>query len=148
MKPYLVVDHYVYCAVCGVWWQVGQVERLINDTLARECSITVQQDRHHLWNRSTFYKCCRNTRMFSLFAKKKKKTKRASHLVSFSVSAVELLCFGLSLHHWVHCFQMGGVGHQWHGDILVADSVHPPVIHSQVIFHITRALRAEKRAKG
>lgn len=70
MKLYLVVDHHVYRAVCGVERQVGQVERLVNDTLARECSVAVQQDRHHLWSHLLFHRPCTNARMISLCAKK------------------------------------------------------------------------------
>lgn len=49
---YLVVDHHVYCAVCGVGGEVRQVEGLVNDPLACERSITVQQNGHHLRNHS------------------------------------------------------------------------------------------------
>lgn len=56
ITTYLIVDHHMYCAVCGVGRQVRKVERLINDPLACERSITVQQNRHHLCNHSTFYK--------------------------------------------------------------------------------------------
>lgn len=56
MSTYLVVDHHVDCAVCGVGGQVRQVEGLVHDPLACEGSIAVQQDGHHLCNHSTFYK--------------------------------------------------------------------------------------------
>lgn len=45
---YLVVHHNVYCAMCGVGWQIRQVERLVHDSLARKGSIAVEQNRHHL----------------------------------------------------------------------------------------------------
>lgn len=48
VSGYLVVDHHMYGAVCGVGRQVRQVERLVHDTLACERSITVEQNRHHL----------------------------------------------------------------------------------------------------
>lgn len=64
-----------------------------------------------------------------------------AYSLALSVSAVELLSFGLSLHHWVHCFQVGWVGHERHCDVPVTDPVHSLVKHPQVIFHITRALQ-------
>lgn len=45
---YLVVDDHVHGAVRGVGRQVRQVERLVHDTLACECSIAMKQNRHHL----------------------------------------------------------------------------------------------------
>lgn len=51
VSGYLVVDHHVDCAVRGVGRQVRQVEGLVHDALARERSIAVQQDGHHLSNR-------------------------------------------------------------------------------------------------
>lgn len=45
---YLVVDHDVHGAVCGVGRQVGQVEGLIDDALTGERGVSVQQDGHHL----------------------------------------------------------------------------------------------------
>lgn len=53
VESYLVVDHHMYGAMCGVGRQVGQVERLVDDPLACERSIAVKQDRHHLGNRSS-----------------------------------------------------------------------------------------------
>lgn len=47
-NAYLVVDYHVYRAMCGVGWQVGQVERLVHDALACKRSIAVKQNRHHL----------------------------------------------------------------------------------------------------
>lgn len=41
--------------MCGVRWQIRQVECLVHNTLACEGSITVKQNRHHLWNQSTCY---------------------------------------------------------------------------------------------
>lgn len=71
------------------------------------------------------------------------KTYESVNLLSFRVSAVELLSFGLSLHHRVHRFQVGRVGHERHGDFSVADPVHSLVIHPEVIFDITRTLEAQ-----
>lgn len=66
---------------------------------------------------------------------------RSAYLLALGVSAVELLRFSLSLHHRIHGFQVGRVCHEGHCDVLVADTVQPLVIHPQVIFHISRALR-------
>lgn len=71
----------------------------------------------------------------------------SAYPLALSVSTVELLSFGLSLHHWVHCFQVGWVGHEGQCDVLVADPVHSLVTHPQVIFHITGALRAEDQER-
>lgn len=68
----------------------------------------------------------------------------SAYPLALCVSAVELLRFRLALHHRIHGFQVGGVRHQRHCDVLVADSVQPPVIHPQVIFHIARALRMKE----
>ena len=46
---YLVIGYNVNGAVCGVGWQVTQMERLVHYTLAREGSVTMQQDAHHLY---------------------------------------------------------------------------------------------------
>lgn len=45
---YLVVGHNVHSAMCGERWQVTQVQGLIDNPLAAECSISMQQDAHHL----------------------------------------------------------------------------------------------------
>lgn len=127
---HLIVDHHMYGAVCGVGRQVGQVERLINNPLACERSITMQQNRHHLCNHS-----------ISLETSYKQHRLMFAHPLALGVSTVELLRFSLSLHHWIYGFQVGRVGHERHCDVLVADSVQPPVIHPQVILHIARALR-------
>lgn len=62
--------------------------------------------------------------------------------LALSVSTVELLRFGFPLHHRIHCLQVGRVGHERHCDVLVTDSVHPPVIHPQMVFDVTRSLDA------
>lgn len=46
--PYLVVHHHVDGAVGGVGRQVGKVERLVHEALARERRVAVNQDGHHL----------------------------------------------------------------------------------------------------
>lgn len=141
ITTYLIVDHHMYCAVCGVGRQVRQVECLINDPLACERSIAVQQNRHHLGNHATFYKHLTETLTSTC-------EPRSAYPLALCVSTVELLRFSLSLDHWVHGFQVGRVSHEWHCDVLVADSVQPPVIHPQVILHVARSLRTEAGGKS
>jgi len=47
----LVVGHHVHGAMRGVGRQVGQVECLVHDPLARERRVPVDQDGHHLERR-------------------------------------------------------------------------------------------------
>lgn len=61
--------------------------------------------------------------------------------LALCVSPVELLCFGLALDHWVHRFQVGGVGHEGQRDVLVSFPVDALMVHAQVVLHIPRALR-------
>lgn len=56
LKLHLIVDHHMNRAMCGVRWQVRQVKRLVHNTLACKRSVTVKQNRHHLWNHSSYYK--------------------------------------------------------------------------------------------
>lgn len=79
--------------------------------------------------------------VFCLYGKEKNST----YSLSLSVPTVELLSFGLSLHHWINGLQVGGVCHERQCHVLVTDPVHPPVIHPQVIFHIARTLRAQSQ---
>lgn len=74
--------------------------------------------------------------------------RREVYPLALSVSAVELLRLGLSLHHRVHCFQVRWVCHKRHCDVLVTDTIYPLVIHPQVIFHVARALRQRFEEEG
>lgn len=65
------------------------------------------------------------------------------YLLSLRVSSVELLCFGLSLDHGVHCFKVGGVCHERQRDVFVRLTVDPLMIHPKVVFDVTRALQTE-----
>lgn len=47
-EPYLVVDHNVHCAIGGIGRQVAQMEGLIDDPLASEGRIPMDQDGHDL----------------------------------------------------------------------------------------------------
>lgn len=111
------------------------MEGLVNDPLACERSITVQQNGHYLRNHSASLQTSSKDEgvMFT-------PAPGSAYPLALSVSAVELLRFSLALHHRIHRLQVGGVRHEGHCDVLVADSVQPPVIHPQVIFHIARAL--------
>lgn len=66
-----------------------------------------------------------------------------SHLLPLSVPAVKLLSFGLAHHHRIGSLQVGRVCHQRQGDVPVGHTVDPPVIHAQVVLHISRALPAQ-----
>lgn len=68
---------------------------------------------------------------------------RQAHLLALSIPAVELLCLRLPLHHGVHSFQVGGVGHERQSDVPVCDSVDPLMVHAEVIFDISGALKVE-----
>lgn len=105
---YLVVDHDVYGAVSCIGRQVRQVECLVHDALTCKSSITMKQDGHHLENQSSGYKhIWENRHICSHLIKSK-----SLYPLALSVSTVELLSFGLSLHHWVHRFQVGRVRHE------------------------------------
>lgn len=62
------------------------------------------------------------------------------YLLPFRVPAVELLRFSLALNNGVSCLQVRGVCHEGQGDVPVGDAVDPPVVHPQVVLHVTRAL--------
>ncbi len=64
-----------------------------------------------------------------------------SHPIAICVSAVELLCFSLALHHRVRRFKMGRVGHQWQSNIPVSHTIYPPVVHAQVVLDISWTLQ-------
>lgn len=68
---------------------------------------------------------------------------RQAHLLALSIPAVELLCLRLPLHHGVHSFQVGGVGHERQSDVPVCDSVDPLMVHAEVIFDISGALKVD-----
>lgn len=68
---------------------------------------------------------------------------RAAHPLPIVVSAVELLSFGLALHHGVDGLQVRRVGHQGQSDVPVCDAVDPAVVHPQVVLHVAGALRRE-----
>lgn len=58
------------------------------------------------------------------------------YLLSLRVSTVELFCFGLALYHWVHCLQVGGVGHEGQRDIPVGLAVDALMAHAKVVLHV------------
>ena len=60
--------------------------------------------------------------------------------VALGVSAVELLGLGLALHHRVDGLQVRRVGHEGEGDVAFRHTVDAPVVHAQVVLHISRAL--------
>lgn len=62
------------------------------------------------------------------------------YLLPFRVPAVELLRFSLALNNGVSCLQVRGVCHEGKGDVPVGDAVDPPVVHPQVVLHVTGAL--------
>ena len=64
----------------------------------------------------------------------------SGYLLALGVTPVKLHRLGLALHHRVHCLQVGGVRHEWQGDVLVRHAVDSLVVHSQVILHIPGAL--------
>lgn len=68
---------------------------------------------------------------------------RRAHLLALGIPAVELLRLRLPLHHGVHSFQVGGVGHERQSDVPVRDSIDPLVVHAEVIFDISRTLKVE-----
>lgn len=68
---------------------------------------------------------------------------RRAHLLALGVPAVELLRLRLSLHHGVHRFQVGGVGHERQSDVPVRDSIYPLVVHAEVIFDISGTLKVD-----
>ena len=47
-STHLIVDNDMYDAVRGEVVEVAEMERLVNDALAREGGVTVQDDRHRL----------------------------------------------------------------------------------------------------
>lgn len=57
--------------------------------------------------------------------------------VALGVAAVELFGLGFALHHRVHSFQVRRVGHQRQSDVPVSHTVYPPVVHAQVVLHIS-----------
>lgn len=71
-----------------------------------------------------------------------------SHPVAVVVSTVELLSLGLSLHHGVYGLQVRGVRHQRQGDVPVGHTVDATMVHSQMVLHITRALRRKNHSRG
>lgn len=64
----------------------------------------------------------------------------STHLLPLCVPAVKLLCLSLALNNRISCFQMRRICHQGKGDVPVSNAVNPPVVHSQVVLHVTRAL--------
>ena len=68
---------------------------------------------------------------------------RRAHLLALGVPTVELLRLRLPLHHGVHSFQVGGVGHKRQSDIPVRDAIDPLVVHAEVIFDISGTLKVE-----
>lgn len=50
---YLVVDHHVHSAMCGVGRQIAQMAGFVDDALTCKCSITMKKDRHHLQQRQS-----------------------------------------------------------------------------------------------
>ncbi len=71
-----------------------------------------------------------------------------SHLVAVVVSTVELLSLGLSLHNGVHGLQVRGVCHQRQGDVPVGHTVDATMVHSQMVLHISRALRRKTQQRS
>lgn len=65
--------------------------------------------------------------------------------VAICVSTVKLFSLGLALHHGIDRFQMRRVGNQGEGDVAVSHTIYSSVVHTQVILHISRALRKAKR---
>ena len=63
-----------------------------------------------------------------------------THLLPFCVPAVKLLRFSLALNNGISCLQVRRICHQGKGDVPVGDAVNPPVVHSQVVLHVTGAL--------
>lgn len=107
---YLVVDHHMNGPMGGVGGQVRQVESLINDPLACKRSIAMEQDGHHLEIVDGKMLKTQTRIIFQCIFQKIKLC--GMYPLALSVSNVELLGFGLSLHHRVHCFQVGGVSHE------------------------------------
>lgn len=50
---YLVVDHHMHSAMCGVGGQITQMAGFIHDALTCKCSITMEQNGHHLRQKHT-----------------------------------------------------------------------------------------------
>ena len=46
VKTNLVVDDHMYGTVCGVIWEIRQVEGLVNHTLASKSSIAMEKNAH------------------------------------------------------------------------------------------------------
>lgn len=71
----------------------------------------------------------------------------AAHPVPVVVSAVELLSLGLPLDHRVDGLQVRRVGHQRQGDVPVCHTVDTTMVHTQVVLHVSRALRKEVKGQ-
>lgn len=48
VHKYLVVDNHMHSAMCGVGGQITQMKGFIDNALTCECSITMEQNGHHL----------------------------------------------------------------------------------------------------
>lgn len=98
------------------------MEGLVDYALAGEGGVPMDQDGHDLQGRMSTRRsprcpslCSPALALAALYCRDSEPRSSGpgqAHFLALGVPAVELLCLCLSLHHRVHSFQMGWVGHE------------------------------------